>query len=160
MRPATPPDLRDSMYNIPGLVYTANIQTAPANYGLPSPYSPSPPPSPPPRVPSPDFPQVRHLGEFQVRELDINPDLAYVVAQGRHARCAQPGYSAHRAAVDVYRVGKDFPGALEYLANLLFPAGLGRYREMAHSAGMEPVFASVLSSVSVIWTSPACYHRM
>ncbi|KAG8720867.1 hypothetical protein FRC09_008863 [Ceratobasidium sp. 395] len=138
---ATPPGLRESMRNVPGLIYTANGPANAADYGLPSPRSPSPPPSPPPRVPSPAFPPhgTRKPDDFWVRGLDIDPDMAYVVAQGRHARCAQPGYSAQRAAVDVYKVEKDFPGALDYLAKLLFPAGLGCYSKMAYSAGMEPL---------------------
>ncbi|KAG8762846.1 hypothetical protein FRC12_008820 [Ceratobasidium sp. 428] len=138
-RPATPPDLRESVYNIPGLVYTANVQTIPANYGFLSPCSPSPPPSPPPRVPSPEFPRAPQPGEFWVRNREIDSDIAYIVAHGRHSHSPQAGYSAQRAALDVHRVEVNFPGALEYLAQLLFPGGVGRWSEMADSFKMEPL---------------------
>ncbi|KAG8725306.1 hypothetical protein FRC09_002668 [Ceratobasidium sp. 395] len=138
-RPATPPDLRESMYNIPGLVYTANVQAIPANYGFISPCSPSPPPSPPPRVPSPEFPRAPQPGEFWVRDREIDSDVAYIVAHGRHSHSPQAGYSAHKAALDVHRVEVNFPGALEYLAELLFPGGVGRWNEMADSFKMEPL---------------------
>ncbi|KAG8683432.1 hypothetical protein FRC09_016082 [Ceratobasidium sp. 395] len=139
-RPPTPPGLREAMYNVPHLLGQAN-GTDDCDYGCPTPRKPTPPPSPPPRVPSPEFPRhaTRQPGDFRVRELEIDPDLAYVVAQGRHARRAQPGYSAQRAAVDIYRAEKDFPGALDYLVKLLFPAGLGYYSDMARSSGMEPL---------------------
>ncbi|KAG8716070.1 hypothetical protein FRC09_016072 [Ceratobasidium sp. 395] len=139
-RPLTPPGLREAMYNVPRLLGQAN-GTDGCDYGCPTPREPTPPPSPPPPVlvPPPDFPRCPKPGEFRVRGVDIHPDMAYIVAQGRHARCAQPGYSAQKAAVDVQRVGVDFPGALEYLAELLFPAGVEKYSKMVNSARMEPL---------------------
>ncbi|KAG8694623.1 hypothetical protein FRC09_009728 [Ceratobasidium sp. 395] len=139
-RPPTPPGLREAMYNVPRLLGQAN-GTDGCDYGCTTPREPTPPPSPPPPVvvPPPDFPRDPIPSQFRVRERDIDPDVAYVVAQGRHARAPMAGYSAQCAAVDVYRVEVDFPGALEYLAKLFFPAGVHRYTQMVHSARMEPL---------------------
>ncbi|KAG8683453.1 hypothetical protein FRC08_014276 [Ceratobasidium sp. 394] len=145
-RPPTPPGLRLSMLNAPGLLSKANGPANPADYGLPSPNSPTPPASPPSPAlpvptlpPPPDFPCSPRPGEFTVRGHEIDPDMAYVVAQGRYAHSPRQGYSAQEAAVDIYFVEEQFPGALEYLAGLLFPRGVGQWDSMVVSAGLEPL---------------------
>ncbi|KAG8769591.1 hypothetical protein FRC12_004873 [Ceratobasidium sp. 428] len=139
-RPATPPGLRESMYNIPRLLGQAN-GTDGCDYGCPTPREPTPPPSPSPPVvvPPPDFPRDPKPGEFRVRGREIDPDMAYIVAHGRHSHAPEAGYSAQEAALDVHTVEVNFPGALDYLARLLFPGGLGQWKDMANSFEMEPL---------------------
>ncbi|KAG8749969.1 hypothetical protein FRC12_013131 [Ceratobasidium sp. 428] len=139
-RPPTPPGLREAMYNVPRLLGQAN-GTDGCDYGCPTPREPTPPPSPPPPVvvPPPDFPRDPKPGEFRVRGHEIDPDVAYVVAHGRHSHSPQAGYSAQKAARDIYTVEVTFPGALDYLGQLLFPGGVGVWQEMASSFEMEPL---------------------
>ncbi|CCO34238.1 hypothetical protein BN14_08332 [Rhizoctonia solani AG-1 IB] len=142
-RSPTPLGLRDSMRNVPGLIYVANGPANPADYGLPTPASPISvdlePPVIPLRVPSPTFPYEPRPGEFCVHGSEIDPDIAYVVAHGRHSRTPEAGYSAVLAAVDIYRLEQQFPDALGYLERLLFPDGACRYSTMVDSSGMEPL---------------------
>ncbi|KAG8723530.1 hypothetical protein FRC09_002957 [Ceratobasidium sp. 395] len=139
-RPPTPPGLREAMYNVPRLLGQAN-GTDGCDYGCPTPREPTPPPSPPPPVvvPPPDFPREPKPGEFRVRGREIDPDVAYIVAHGRHSHSPQAGYSAQKAARDIYTVEVNFPGALDYLGQLLFPGGVGYWQEMASSFEMEPL---------------------
>ncbi|QRV96411.1 hypothetical protein RhiJN_24429 [Ceratobasidium sp. AG-Ba] len=142
-RPATPVDLRDSVRNIPGLIYTANGPANPGDYGFPTPASPiqvvPEEPAIPDPIPEPSFPYDPLPGEFSVHGHEINPDLAYIVAYGRHWRAPEAGYSAVRAAEDIYWLEHRFPDALAYLERLLFPDGSSRYSTMVESFGMEPL---------------------
>ncbi|QRW07792.1 hypothetical protein RhiLY_06791 [Ceratobasidium sp. AG-Ba] len=138
----TPPGLRDAIQNVPGLIHTA---IGPAT----QPIMASPPQlaqsllssklQSPPRIPSPAFPYNPAPGEFSVHGHEIDPDLAYIVAFGRHSRAPEAGYSAAQAAVDIYSLEHRFPDALTYLERLLFPDGSGRYSTMVESLGMEPL---------------------
>ncbi|QRV73678.1 hypothetical protein RhiJN_01692 [Ceratobasidium sp. AG-Ba] len=129
------PGLRDSVRNVPGLIYTANGPANPADYGLPTPASTilAVPEAAviPPRVPSPAFPYDPAPGEFSVHGHEIDPDLAYIVAFGHHSQAPEAGYSAARAAVDIYSLEHCFPDALAYLERLLFPDGSGHYSTMS-----------------------------
>ncbi|QRW07725.1 hypothetical protein RhiLY_06724 [Ceratobasidium sp. AG-Ba] len=142
-RSSTPPGLRDSVRNVPGLIYTANGPANAADYGLPTPASPDPivpeAPAIPLRVPSPAFPYDPLPGEFEVHGHEINPDLAYIVAFGRHSRAPETDYSAVQAATDIYWLDQRFPNALGYLERLLFPDGSSRYSTMVESLGMDPL---------------------
>ncbi|QRV79764.1 hypothetical protein RhiJN_07779 [Ceratobasidium sp. AG-Ba] len=142
-RPPTPPELRECIQNVPGLIYTANGPANHADYGLPSPASPI---QAVPEaaaiascVPAPAFPYDPRPGEFSVHGHEIDPDLAYVVAFGRHSRAPEAGYSAVRAAEDIYRLEHCFPDALAYLERLVFPDGSSRYSTMVDSLGMDPL---------------------
>ncbi|QRV96741.1 hypothetical protein RhiJN_24759 [Ceratobasidium sp. AG-Ba] len=141
-RPPTPLNLRHEVRNIPGLIYTANGPASAADYGLPTPSSPTPPRAatpPPPALPPPMFPLDPAPAEFSVNGHDIDPDFAYIIAHGRHSHAPLAGYSARIAAIDVHRVENRFPGALEYLAALFFPAGVSQYNQMVSSDGLDPL---------------------
>ncbi|QRW10307.1 hypothetical protein RhiLY_09306 [Ceratobasidium sp. AG-Ba] len=141
-RAPTPAGLRDTIRNIPGLIYTSNGPANAGDYGLPAPSSPDPPfpqPPTPPSIPPPAFPYDPQPGDFCVQGCEVNPDLAYIVAYGRHSRAPQAGYSAFAAAADIYRIDQYFPDALSYLERLLFPGGASKYSQMVDSCGMEPL---------------------
>ncbi|QRW03552.1 hypothetical protein RhiLY_02551 [Ceratobasidium sp. AG-Ba] len=141
-RAPTPAGLRDAIRNVPGLIYTSNGPANAADYGLPTPSSPDPPfpqPPTPPSIPPPAFQYDPQPGDFCVQGCEVNPDLAYIVAYGRHSCAPQAGYSAFAAAADIYRIDQYFPDALSYLERLLFPGGASKYSQMVDSCGMEPL---------------------
>ncbi|QRV80901.1 hypothetical protein RhiJN_08916 [Ceratobasidium sp. AG-Ba] len=139
-RSPTPPGLRETIWNVPGLIQLAQGPANAADYGLPTPLTPESVAPEPPAVSvvsPPDFPRDPQPHEFSVDGHEIDPDFSYIVAQGRHSRAPEPGYSAQRAAWDVHAMEERFPGALGYLANLFFPAGVNRYHEMVDASGMD-----------------------
>ncbi|QRV77131.1 hypothetical protein RhiJN_05146 [Ceratobasidium sp. AG-Ba] len=136
-RAPTPVGLHESIRNVPGLIYISNGPANAADYGLPTPCSPHLP-SPEPCIPPPAFPYDPQPGEFCVQGQEVNPDLAYIVAYGRHSRAPQVGYSALQAAVDICQVEQHFPDAMGYLERLLFPGGASKYSQMVDSLGMDP----------------------
>ncbi|KAG8682005.1 hypothetical protein FRC08_015254 [Ceratobasidium sp. 394] len=94
-RPSTPPDLRESIRNIPGLIHVANGPADATQYGFPTPNPPSPPPGlPPPRiirwvpdpVPPPE-PELQYEGETEVNGQLVDWRVAYLIARGRWESC-------------------------------------------------------------------------
>ncbi|QRV78798.1 hypothetical protein RhiJN_06813 [Ceratobasidium sp. AG-Ba] len=80
-RPATPPGLRVSVRNVPSLLDRANGPADGRDYGWPSPPESSrhsTPSSTRSKVSGPDYPSSGHL---VVRELEIDKDMAYIVAR-------------------------------------------------------------------------------
>ncbi|QRV74479.1 hypothetical protein RhiJN_02493 [Ceratobasidium sp. AG-Ba] len=139
-RSPTPPGLRDAIRNVPGLIHTAIGPANPADYGLPTPLTPESPVTKslaPPVIPPPEFPHDPQPEDFVVDGHDVCPDFSYVVAYGRHSRAPEMGYSTQRAALDVHAIEGRFPGALDYLAKLFFPAGVHKYGQMVNADGME-----------------------
>ncbi|QRV80841.1 Retrotransposon gag protein [Ceratobasidium sp. AG-Ba] len=139
-RSPTPPGLRDAIRNVPGLIHTAIGPANAADYGLPTPLTPGSPNanSPaPPVVPPPEFPHDPQPEDFIVDGHDISPGFSYVVAYGRHSRAPEMGYSTQRAAFNVHAMEGRFPGALDYLAKLFFPAGVHKYGQMVDAEGMD-----------------------
>ncbi|QRV91931.1 hypothetical protein RhiJN_19949 [Ceratobasidium sp. AG-Ba] len=140
-RPPTPSGLRDAIRNVPGLIYKANGPARAEDYGCPTPCSPPPsvpvmPPTPIPSCPPPVHPGKYHPGEWVVSGRDINPDFAYLIALGHHARSPEEGYFLGRAAQGIVDVEAIAPGLLGHLAEGLFPGGLKEGGEMT-----EPLFA-------------------
>ncbi|QRV85428.1 hypothetical protein RhiJN_27509 [Ceratobasidium sp. AG-Ba] len=159
-RPSTPLGLRESIRNVPGLVYTALGPANPADYGLPTPITPrlaapEPPLSP---VPPPDVPRDPQPGEFYVEGHEIDADVSYIVAQGRHSRAPEPGYSAQHAAWDVRAIEERFPGALGYMAVLLFPAGVNEYGQMVDASGMDALLDFVHGWFDLSSRARECGH--
>ncbi|KAF8594549.1 hypothetical protein BDV93DRAFT_565288 [Ceratobasidium sp. AG-I] len=82
--PPTPDGLREAIFNTAGLLSVAN---RPGTYGFNTPDNiPSQPPTPPLAHPQPTHPGSFHSGEWVVSGKDVNPDFAYIIALGRHAR--------------------------------------------------------------------------
>ncbi|QRW09668.1 hypothetical protein RhiLY_08667 [Ceratobasidium sp. AG-Ba] len=159
-RPPTPLGLRESIRNIPGLIYAAQGPANAADYGVPTPATPQliiPEPLAP-IIPPPVFPYDPQLGEFCVNGHDIDPDFSYVVAHGRFSRAPVPGYSAQRAAWDVHAMEEQFPGALGYMANLLFPAGVSQYRDMVDGCGMDTLLDFVYGWFDLSSRARECGH--
>ncbi|QRV82785.1 hypothetical protein RhiJN_10800 [Ceratobasidium sp. AG-Ba] len=160
-RPPTPLGLRETIWNVPGLVYVAQGPANAADYGFPTPLTPlsvaleSPVAS---VVPPPDFPHSPQPHEFSVDGNEIDPDFSYVVAQGRYSRAPEPDYSAQRAAFDVHAAEEQFPGALGYLANLLFPAGVSQYGEMVDARGMDALLDFVYGWYDLSRRARECGH--
>ncbi|QRW15458.1 hypothetical protein RhiLY_14457 [Ceratobasidium sp. AG-Ba] len=156
-RSPTPPGLRDAIRNVPGLIHTAIGPANPSDYGLPTPSTPEVPTaeSPAPLViPPPEFPHDPRPEDFIVDGHDISPDFSYVVAYGRHSRAPEMGYSTERAALDVHAMEGRFPGALDYLAKLFFPAGVHKYGQMVDAHGMELLLDFVSG-----WYKMSCQAR-
>ncbi|QRV77123.1 hypothetical protein RhiJN_16097 [Ceratobasidium sp. AG-Ba] len=126
-RPVTPPGLRESVYSSAGLLSIAN---GPATYGLNTPAPPTP------SVPAPVHPGRFRAGEWMVLGRDVNPDYAFIVALGHHARAPEDGFFLSRAAVAIVNVEERTPGLLQYIADGLFPGGLKDGGEM-----LEPYYA-------------------
>ena len=82
----------------------------------------------------PAHPGALRPGEWVILGVDINPDFAYVAALGRHAR-APSDSSLQGAAEGIAEAEHLVPGALNYLADLLFPGGLREGGDM-----LEPLY--------------------
>ncbi|KAG8714246.1 hypothetical protein FRC08_012171 [Ceratobasidium sp. 394] len=132
-RPLTPPGLRDEVRNIPNLIYAASGPANPADYGLPTPCTPSPAPSPPPPEvmrcpPSPHPPPQPVLaceGETIIDGEPVDCRLAYLMALGSWEGCrsAVPP-SLGQAAERVLDTDSLQPGVLDALLDIFFPHGL------------------------------------
>ncbi|KAG8711761.1 hypothetical protein FRC09_020414 [Ceratobasidium sp. 395] len=142
-RPPTPPHLRVSLWNVPGLLGSA---LARENYGLNTPDSPpsaSTPPTPMPvhdpipTVPVPAYPHSLPPEELTVFGKLVDKDLAYILARGRHAWAPLSERPLRDVAVDVVTAHELEPGALEYVARLLFPAGVSRYDQALDATCLE-----------------------
>ncbi|QRW08203.1 hypothetical protein RhiLY_07202 [Ceratobasidium sp. AG-Ba] len=157
----TPPGLRETIWNVPGLIQLAQGPANAADYGLPTPLTPESVAPEPPAVSvvsPPDFPRDPQPHEFSVDGHEIDPDFSYIVAQGQHSRAPEPGYSAQRAAWDVHAMEERFPGALGYLANLFFPAGVNRYHEMVDASGMDALLDFVYGWFDLSSCARECGH--
>ncbi|QRW07819.1 hypothetical protein RhiLY_06818 [Ceratobasidium sp. AG-Ba] len=122
--PSTPPGVRQLVRNIPGLMECANGPADGRDYGWPSPAEPSLPSTPSStrsEVTMPDYPYYLCSAELTVHGSEMDRDMAYVVARGRHIRRPCDRYSVQDAAVDVYLAKSQLPGMLEELARVLFP---------------------------------------
>ncbi|QRV77128.1 hypothetical protein RhiJN_05143 [Ceratobasidium sp. AG-Ba] len=160
-RPPTPPELRESIRNVPGWIYTSNGLANVADYGLPTPFTPPEPvfePPTQPLIPPPEFPHDPQPDDFLVDGYDIDPNFSYIVAHGRHSRAPEAGYSTQKAATDVHELEVRFPGALNYLAELLFPAGVNRYSQMVNSDGMLPLLDFVHGWFDLSRCAGECGH--
>ncbi|QRV78757.1 hypothetical protein RhiJN_06772 [Ceratobasidium sp. AG-Ba] len=139
-RPPTPIGLREAVRNVPGLIYKANGPARAEDYGCPTPCTPAPivsisQPTSISSCPPPVHPGKYQPGEWIVSGLDINPDFAYLIALGHHARAPGDDYFLGRAAQGIVDVEAIAPGLLGYLAEGLFPGGLREGGEMT-----EPLF--------------------
>ncbi|QRV99485.1 hypothetical protein RhiJN_27504 [Ceratobasidium sp. AG-Ba] len=127
-RPNTPPALRDLVRNIPSLLERANGPADSRDYGWPSPPEPSPPSTPSStrsEVSAPSYPYSLTSRNLTVKGVEMDRDMAYVVARGRHARRPCDWYTVQDAAVDMYLAESHLPGMLEELARVLFPGDWG-----------------------------------
>ncbi|QRV81054.1 hypothetical protein RhiJN_09069 [Ceratobasidium sp. AG-Ba] len=140
--PSTPPSLRVSVRNIPGLLERANGPADGRDYGWPSPPEPSLPSTPSStrsEVSLPAYPSSLTAQELTVRGVQMDRNMAYIVARGRHSRRPCDYYTVQEAAVDMYFAEARVPGLLEHLARVLFPGGLGQYDRMCDADGLEAV---------------------
>ncbi|KAG8794301.1 hypothetical protein FRC12_024962 [Ceratobasidium sp. 428] len=118
-RPATPPGLRESLYNCVGLLPIAN---GPATYGLNTPAAAQA--RQPPAVLPPFEQLVFQPGELEVYDRRVNARFVYVIARGRQAMGCQSRQLLRDAAVDVVNAGCIVPGMLGQLASVLYPDGM------------------------------------
>ncbi|KAG8699934.1 hypothetical protein FRC09_006278 [Ceratobasidium sp. 395] len=138
-RPPTPDGLRDAVQKSSLLVATAS---GPATYGLTTPEdctpSPAPTPSTPPmQISVPAYPHNLRPGELTVFGKEVDRDVAYIAARGRHAWAPLLDRPLRDLAVDIVCAEQLAPGALGYLVNLLFPAGASQYDQALDGSGME-----------------------
>ncbi|KAG8705286.1 hypothetical protein FRC09_003045 [Ceratobasidium sp. 395] len=141
VRPPTPPHLRVSLWNVPGLLGSALTKE---NYGLNTPESPpsastpsTPVPAAPTPLPAPGYPHMLPPGELVVFGKEVDRDLAYILARGRQTWAPVSDRPFRDVAVDVVTVQEHSPGLLEYIARLLFPAGVSRYDHALDAMGLE-----------------------
>ncbi|QRW09329.1 hypothetical protein RhiLY_08328 [Ceratobasidium sp. AG-Ba] len=136
-RPSSPPGLRQFVRNIPGLMERANSPADGRDYGWPSPVEPSLPSTPSStrsEVSAPAYPYSLTSRDLAVQGVEIDRDMAYVVARGRHGRMPCDHYMVQEAAVDIYLAEARVPGLLESVARALFPNG-----NMRDTSGLEAV---------------------
>ncbi|KAG8713486.1 hypothetical protein FRC09_018660 [Ceratobasidium sp. 395] len=106
-RPATPPGLRELLYNCAGLIPIAN---GPATYGLNTSLAPQPRRSP---DVLPPYEQLAiQPGELEVFDRQVNAQFAYVIARGRQAMGCQSRQIFRDAAVDVVSAGNVVPASI------------------------------------------------
>ncbi|KAG8682048.1 hypothetical protein FRC08_015219 [Ceratobasidium sp. 394] len=134
-RPPTPPELRDTVWNLPGL-YT--IAQGPATYGLNSPET-RPTPEPhhvPAHLPPPAYPASIDPEILSFCGHTVNRDLAYIVARGRHAVSPWQRYSVRDAVVDIVGAEYIVPDMLGRLARLFCPEGVDQYDDMVYPSAL------------------------
>ncbi|QRV95022.1 hypothetical protein RhiJN_23040 [Ceratobasidium sp. AG-Ba] len=145
-RPPTPPGLRIAIYNTPELLSSVMTEE---NYGT---NSPAPVAAPDPSsthvvppvlpalavdVPRPAYPYTLAPRELTVLGKDVDKDATYIIARGRHAWSPMADRTLRDVAIDVVCAQSLAPGALEYLADLLFPLGVSQYEQALPAAGLE-----------------------
>ncbi|KAG8723844.1 hypothetical protein FRC09_001546 [Ceratobasidium sp. 395] len=140
----TPRALRDAVKDLVYRVRERDPYSSPTlseirspNPGFISPFTPSL--LQPQALSPPAHPSTLHPGELCIRGTEMDPDMSYVVARGRHARAPQEGYTVQEAAIDMYFAERQLLGALKTLAMVFFPGGLGHYDQMAPASGLEPL---------------------
>ncbi|KAG8703526.1 hypothetical protein FRC11_010658 [Ceratobasidium sp. 423] len=137
----TPPALREAVEQLVISVRKAPPYSRHHNWEAFSPnpdYVPSVPPARP-HVPTPEYLYSPEPGAFYCMGVDVDPQLAWLVARGRHHWIRNPTYNMREAVFDISAAQRDSPGLLDSITQILFPGGIARLDLALDPFGLEVV---------------------